>query len=307
MTESASRPPWIAVALFLVATFGVGGWIMAHAYDTHAPGPCAGERYAAARTAADSAALDRFVPDSERSLPQPHSCAMLAPPTPAGFAQADSLLTRAIVATGGDSALTHLQALEWDATVTAGDPAGAKTGLWRLAPPDTEVEATWGPGDSATTTHRVVVMGGSVWAESNGDSVSLTPEERSAERHRAYLFALLRLLPIREPGARFWPLPTDSAGRPGLLVRTPGRLDVALYFGGDGRVEVIRTTVIPAPGSPPSTTTVTLSGLTEIAGVHWFREMEVERDGRKELDLTITAARPATSPTSGWLTDSTGR
>lgn len=302
MTDPISRPPWRATLLFALLTFGIGGWVMAHLYSDHDPGLC-GSRYQQAKTAADSAAVDRWIPDTERAHLQPHGCGVLHIPDSAAFARADSLLSRAIAATGGDSALTHLTAIEWEGSETPGDSATGVTGLWRIAPPDTEVVRTWRPADSATTGQRRVVMGGSVWAESNGDSVSLTPDERNAERELVYWYSLIRLLPLRAPGALFWPLPTDSAGRPGLLTRTPGRLDVALYFGADGRIEVMRTTTFPTQGGVPSTMTMTLNGDLEIAGVHWFRDMRLKRDGKVALTLSITAARPATIPTARWIAE----
>ena len=299
MNGDRSRPPRAAVALFLVGVFGVGGWLMAHTYDEHDPGICGG-RYARARTAADSAIVDRFVPDSERDHLQPRPCGLLRGPTAQEFARADSLLSRAIAATGGDSALTHLTTIRWKGTAIPGDSAEAVTGTWSVVPPDSEVVTTWRAADSAATRRRVVVTPSSVWGESNGDSIELTPAERSAERQQVYGYGLLRLVSLREPGTLLWPLAADSAGRPGVLVRKAGHLDVALYFGADGRVAVMRTTEFPAPGAPSSTSTVTLAGTTEIAGVRWFREMRITRDGAPVAELTITAARPDTMPASSW-------
>lgn len=290
MNGSGSRPPWPAVALFLLIVAGAGGWEMSHTYNEHDPGICGG-RYARARTRADSAAVDRFVPDSEGARLQPRSCAFLRSPTPEEFARADSLVARAITATGGDSALAHLTAIDWDGTATTGDSSMVLRGNWRVVPPDSAVMTTWRGVDSATTVHRVVVTPASVWGEANGDSVELTPVERNAERELVYWYGLLRLVALHEPGTLCWPLPADGSGRPGLLVRTPGHLDTALYFGADGRVEVIRSTASPAPGAAPATTTVTLSGTTEVAGVRWFKEMGIALDGRPEFALTITAAR----------------
>lgn len=283
-----NRPPWAAVLLFLAAALGAGWWAMSHAYDLHDPGEC-GARYAAARTAADTAAADGFVPDSERQAAQPRSCGALRAPTAREFAVADSLLSRAIAATGGDSALAHLRTIAWQGTATTGDSASAVVGIWRVLPPDSEVVTTWRTADSAATARRLVVTPASVWAESNGDSVELTPAERAAERQLVYDFGLARLVPLLEPGTRYRPLAPDAAGRPGLRVTTPGRLDAELRFGGEGRLEEIGTTAAPAPGAHPSTTTVSFAGTTEIAGVRWFREMRVARDGRPVLALTVTA------------------
>lgn len=297
MTDATTRPPWPAVALFLVVIAGMGGWVMAHTYNEHDPGICGG-RYARAHTVADLAAVDRYVPDSERSHLQPHDCGVLRGPSLAAFAHADSLVTLGIEATGGDSALTHLSTIEWDATQTTGDAGDAVTGTWQVVPPDSEVVTTWRPADSAATARRMVVSASSVWAESNGDSVRLTPAERDTERQRVYEYGLARLVTLREPGTILLPLPADSAGRPGVLVRKPDHLDVELYFGADGRVAVLRTTTFPVPGAPPSVSTVTLRGVTEVGGVRWFRELQEERDGRRVLELTLTAARAAVPPAS---------
>lgn len=288
MSEGAPRS---AVVLFLLAIVAAGGWVMSHTYNTHDPGICGG-RYARARTAADSAAVDRFVPDSEMGRTQPRPCGLLRGPTPEEYARADSLLTRAITATGGDSALTHLTALLWSGTTTDGDSSLVRSGSWRIVPPDSGVAITWSPVDSAKTVHRVVVSSASVWAESHGDSVELTPAERGAERELVYDYGLLRLVTLRELGTLLWPLAPDSAGRPGLLVRTATQLDTALYFGPDGRVAALRTT------TTAGATTMTLEGTTDVAGVHWFKTMRVARNGRPAFTITITAIRTAGVPTS---------
>ena len=300
LSAAPPRPPWGAVALVLAGMAGVGGWMMAHMYDSHDPGICGG-RYERARTAADSAEVDRFVPDSERGALQPRSCRTLRGPSREEFAIADTLLERAIAATGGDSALTRLTALEWEGTATFEDGARERAGRWRVLPPDTELVTIWDPTDSASSLRRVSVMGTSVWVESGKDAANLTPAEQRAERHLVYEYGVARVLPLRTLGTLLWPLPRDAAGRPGVRVRASGRLDTEVYFGADGRVEVIRTTTFPVPGGPASHVTATFSGTTEVAGVHWFRELRIEEDGRPRLHLTITAARPASAPPSAWL------
>ena len=289
MTDGVAGPSRGAAVLLLLAVLGAMGWVMAHTYNTRDPGICGG-RYARAQTPADSAAVDRFIPDSETSRAQPRACGLLRGPTPEEYARADSLLTRAIASTGGDSALTHLAALEWSGTTTYGDSGLARSGAWRIVPPDSGVAITWSPIDSAKTVQRVVVSSASVWAESNGDSVELTPAERSAERELLYDYGLLRLVTLRELGTLLWPLAPDSTGRPGLLVRTATQLDTALYFGPDGRVAALRTT------TTAGTTTMTLEGTTEVAGVHWFKTMRVARNGRPAFMVTITSIKPASLP-----------
>lgn len=293
MTTPASRPPWVAVALFLLLVGGLGGWVMLHAYSDHDPGECGG-RYQRARSAADSAVVDRFVPDSEHLAIQERSCAMLRVATPAEFARADSLVTRAIAATGGDSALAALRAIEWEGTATLHPGGGSLVveGEWRIAPPDTMVVTTWRPGDRPGSTRRLVVMGGTAWSEAGDDSVEMSTAERDEQRHLSYVFALLRLLPLREPGVTYLHLPPDATGRPGVMVRTPGQLDTALYFGSDGRVEVVRTRAATARGMPAVEEEITFAGTTEVAGVKWFGAMHETRDGVPVLDLTISAARP---------------
>lgn len=306
MNSAPSRPPMGAVALSLVAMVGVGWWLMAHMYDQYDPGICGG-RYERARTAADSAEVDRFVPDSERSALQPRSCRALRGPTPHESAIADSLLDRAITAMGGDSTLTRLTALEWEGTATFGEGSRERAGRWRVLPPDTELVATWDPADSAGSVRQVSVMGRSVWVESGKDTAKLTSAEQRAERHLVYEYGVLRVLPLRSLGTLLWPLPRDAAGREGVRVRASDRLEAEVYFGADGRVEVIRTTTFPSPGAPASNVTATFSGTTEVAGVHWFRELRIEEDGRPRLHLTITAARPAPTPPSAWFAAVEGR
>lgn len=306
LSATPPRPPWGAVALILAVMAGVGGWMMAHTYDSHDPGICGG-RYQRARTAADSAEVDRFVPDSERSALQPRSCRTLRGPTREEFAIADTLLDRAIAATGGDSALTRLTALEWEGRVTFNDGSSERAGRWRVLPPDTELVTTWDPADSAGSVRQLSVMGTSVWVESGKDTAKLTPAEQRAERHLVYEYGVLRALPLRSLGTLLWPLPRDAAGRQGVRVRASDRLDAEVYFGADGRVEVIRTTTFPVSGGPASNVTATFSGTTEVSGVHWFRELWIDEDGHPRLHLTITAARPASAPPSAWLAEAQGR
>jgi hypothetical protein len=219
---------------------------------------------------------------------------------PSTAASPERILAGAIFASGGAPALGALTALEWrgSATVHTPDKDVDILGKWRMVPPDTARVATWLAAEDSSKARTMVVAGEQGWLVRNGKTDPMPPAQFTEEKHQFYLYSLLRLLPLKDPAVTLTPLPADSIGEPGFLVHREGRLDVALYFGADQRVSRIHTWFAALPGSPSDDEEVRLEGTAEIAGVAWFRQMHMVRNGKPYFDLVVIEGRRATTPSA---------
>jgi hypothetical protein len=264
MSEPSAPPRWFLTA-FTAALLIVAGWLVSHLYSS--PG----------------------------SLPAARAARV--PESPA------RLLAEAIFATGGDTALSALTTVEWSGSATVHAPGHDIDilGTWRLAPPDTASVTTWLAAEDSSKSRTMVVAGPDGWLSRDGKRDPMPADQLAEERHQYYLYSLLRLLPLRDSAVTLSALPADSTGGPGILVHREGRLDVALYFGADQRASRIRTRFASLPGSPSDAEEVRLEGNAEIAGVHWFRQLHILRNGAPYFDLVVIDERPATLPTEKWI------
>ena len=297
-------PPRRVIAVFAVVAVLIAGWAMFSTYRGPGIRGCHA-LYAAARTLDDTFAVDLRTPERDSIGRDAVTCGeirgrarwFVTPDTP------QMLVSRAIGIAGGVAALAALPALEWSgsAAVHTPDKEVDILGTWQVAPPDTARVTTWLAEEDSTRARALVVAGDKGWLLHGGKTAPMPAGQLAEERHQFYLYSLLRLLPLRDSGVTLTSLPSDSAGEPGILVHRAGRLEVALYFGPEGQVARMHTRFAALPGSPSGEEEVRLEGTVDVAGVQWFRQMHIYRDGRPYFDLAVIQGEASRGPASAWL------
>jgi hypothetical protein len=119
------------------------------------------------------------------------------------------------------------------------------------------------------------------------------------ERAQFYLYSVLRLLPLREPGVRLAALPADSAGSPGFRAQRPGWPAVEIYLGRDGRPARLRNAVVEPGTGRTVAQDMWLEGAMVADGVRGPARYRLTWDGRPYFDVTLTGleARPSLGET----------
>lgn len=124
----------------------------------------------------------------------------------------------------------------------------------------------------------------------SGDRFTPMPPAMLAnERDEFYLYDVMRLVPLREPGVTLEPIAPDSLGDAGFRARGPGRADVELYVSArDGRLAHLRTRV-PDPAAAGTTMLqdLWLDGAVEADGVRWPRTIRITMNGAPYFELTV--------------------
>jgi len=196
-----------------------------------------------------------------------------------------AILDRAIKAAGGEAALRRASVLKWRgrAAVHAGERRITLEGRWIVEPPDRAVVATWETDRGEASTRRLILLGSEGWMERGGERTPMTPEVVANERDQFYLYSVMRLLPLREPGVRL-----SATGPRSLRVEREGRPTVEMIFDGSGRLDRMRTQVLdPASGRRVSEE-ITLEGAIAAGGVQWPLRLFITQDGTPFFDLELT-------------------
>jgi len=208
-----------------------------------------------------------------------------------------ALLERAIRAAGGEDALARSPVLAWtgSAVVHAGDHEIALVGEWTVQPPDMAISRTW-PRDEGRSSPREISISSVSGTMTLGGRTSPMPQAMLAhERQQFGLYGIMRLLPLRDERVTLGPLAKDARGRRGLRAAKAGEPAVDLYFGPDGRLAALITTVRdPATGAAVREQ-IELEGSIEGAGIRWPRNLRINRDGAPYFDLSIETFRPRAS------------
>ena len=202
------------------------------------------------------------------------------------------LLDQAIERAGGREALSTNPFLEWRASATIHIPGRTIeiAGEWTVHP-DSAVSATW-PKDQANALRRLILTDRGGWTQRGAAAPAVMPEEMLVEeRHQFYLYQVLRLVPLLDPGFTLHPGPPDSLGRRALRVTHPDHHDVTLYLDPDFRVAALHTVFAAQNMRTPEAQDIQLSGELESRGVRWFRDLKILRAGQPYLDMTITDFR----------------
>ena len=217
------------------------------------------------------------------------------PALPAAFlgqpaaADARAILQKAIDASGGEAALTGAKVFRWtaDATVHAGERQIHLSGRWEVEPPDRAVTATWEKDKGEASTRRLIINRSEGWIERNGQRTPMPAEMLAHERDQFYLYSIMRLVPLREPGVQLSVLPASPATGAGLLVKRDGRPDVQLFFAADGRIARVRTQVTEPSSGRQVVEDLVTTGTITANGVHWPRSIVITWDGKPYFDMAI--------------------
>jgi len=203
--------------------------------------------------------------------------------------RADALLQKAIDASGGEAALTRARVLRWtaDATVHAGERQIHLSGRWEVEPPDRAVTATWEKDKGEASTRRLIIDASGGWMERNAQRTPMPPAMLAHERDQFYLYSIMRLVPLRDPGVRLSVSPASSATGPGLLVTRDGRPDVQVFFAANGRIARLRTRVTDPSSGRPVVEDLVTTGTIAANGVRWPRAIIITWDGKPYFDMVI--------------------
>jgi hypothetical protein len=204
-----------------------------------------------------------------------------------------AIVTRAIEQAGGRTALARARALVWtgNASVHSGDRTISLGGRWAVQPPDTAVVATYETSRGPLSTRRLIVSGTRGWFERDGQLTPMPPTVLANEREQFYLYSVMRLVPLREPGVQLMRIPPDSLGQNGVRATQAGRPQVDLYFDGTGRLARIRAQVTNPMHGHTVTEDVWLAGVVEADGVRWPRSIRLTLDGKPYFELQIRTLR----------------
>jgi hypothetical protein len=160
-----------------------------------------------------------------------------------------------------------------------------------VQPPDSAVVATYAVARGPATTRALVLAGPRGWTVAEGRFTPLPPNLLANERDAFYLYAVLRLVPLRERGVTLAPAPRDSLGQRGVRVTRAGRPTVDVHVDSTGRVSHLRTTVTDASTGAPTREDVWLDGEIEAGGVRWPRTLRFTLEGAPYFDLTLRTLR----------------
>jgi hypothetical protein len=228
------------------------------------------------------------------------ACASAGAPAPAADAP-ERILARAIEQAGGAAALERATALLWegDATVHAGGRTVSIAGRWAVQPPDTAVVSTWEASRGPESVRHLVVAQPRGWTVRGGAFTPMPPAMLASEREEFYLYSVMRLVPLREPGVALAAIPADSLGQRGIRARRAGRPDVELFVDGAGRLAHLRVVLPDGYDGRPVRQDVWLAGSIEAEGVRWPRTIRITQDGAPFFDLALRSLRvqPAVTDT----------
>jgi hypothetical protein len=216
------------------------------------------------------------------------ACVALLNAAPSGTmpaADPAALLDRAIKAAGGEEALRRATVLKWRgrAFVYAGDRRIELEGSWIVEPPDRAVVATWETDKGKESTRRLILLGSEGWMDRAGERTPMPSEMLASERDQFYLYSVMRLLPLREPGVRL-----TAPGPRSLRVESAGRPDVELTFDGSGSLDRMRAEIHDPVSNRKVVEKITFEGLLQAGGVRWPRRISITRDGAPFFDLELT-------------------
>ncbi len=213
----------------------------------------------------------------------------------AALAARPAIYEKAIARAGGRAALERGRVLAWTghARIFAGERV-IEIGV------DTEVEPfryarsnTWLEKDGPSKQRSLLIEGETGWMISAAGRAPMPPAMLRHEREQYALYGLMRLVSLRDPGARFVETSTPGGGVRGLKVNHPGAPETDLWFEPDGRLAWASNTVDnPEEGGAPIAQVFTFSGVIEGGGVRWPRTIAIEQNGKPYFELTLASFTP---------------
>jgi hypothetical protein len=212
-------------------------------------------------------------------------------------AGADSIVRAALSAIGGEARVARARVLEWSAiaSVHAGGQTVDIRGRWRVNPPDSAISTTWLAARGESTARSLALAGPRGWMSRDTLLLPMASAVLAEERHQFYLYSLLRIAPLLEPGVKLTRTGLDPDGHPGVLVEREGRLPVTLYFDRNGGMVFRMLTRFATESGPGDTQDIRLTNFIESDGFRWFKRMEIHRAGKPYFEMELTSLRTASS------------
>jgi hypothetical protein len=205
-------------------------------------------------------------------------------------------LRSAIAGAGGEVALSKARVLAWtgEASVYVGDRR-IDLNVETLVEPFTYARSdTWLRGQGRSTLRTLEIDGDEGWLVRDGARTPMPAAMLTHERQQYAIYGLMRLVTLRDPGARFSPLPVMPEGRTGLRVRHPRAVPTDLFFS-NGKL-VAATNRVDAPdGGAPIDQRFEFSGEIVGAGVRWPRSLRLFQSGQPYFSLDLATFAPRLS------------
>jgi len=211
----------------------------------------------------------------------------------AGVSSPTQLLDRAITHAGGSAALTRARALTWegDAIVNAGGRVVQISGTWAIQPPDTAIVATFDVSRGPEGMRALVFASPRGWQVRGTEFTPMPAALLATERDEFYLYDVMRMVPLREPGVTLTAIPPDSLGHAGFRAERAGRPPVDVHVDATGRLAHLRTRVPDPAGGQPVLQDIWLSGTIESSGVRWPRDLRIMLNGEPFFAVTLRTLR----------------
>jgi hypothetical protein len=204
---------------------------------------------------------------------------------------AREMLQRAIAAAGGAENLQRHSVFAWHgdgAVHAAGGQVIKIAGEWRVEPPDRAVVDTYVVEQGPDSSRSMGIDNGRGWWRIAGVEQPMDAATLAHERDQFYLYHVLRLVPLLDPGYTLTTIPPDADGRSGLRAERAGRRSVDVYFNSGGRVARLATTVLHPGLKTDVPEELRLTGTIEAGGIKWPQRIEIHQRGALffELDLS---------------------
>lgn len=206
------------------------------------------------------------------------------PADPAG-----DLLNRAIDAAGGRKALERATAFSWtgQAKVHAGGKV-AEIGLsTRVTPFQAARTESWLLADGPAKARTLILEGGEGWIEQGGKREPMDPAMLANESQQFALYGLMRLVSLREEGARAQIGLKTEDGLSCLAAIHPKAPVTQLCFDAKGRLKRAFNLVASPDGKSKLDQRFDFEGEIESAGVRWPRKITIRQGGSPFFELSL--------------------
>jgi hypothetical protein len=200
---------------------------------------------------------------------------------------AAGILALAIRAAGGLEALQNARVVSWRgrATVREGERTIPIEGRWRLEPHDRATVVAWESGQPESSARTMTLNGSIGTLEHDGKTTAMPPQTVAARRDHFYLYWVLTLEPLRDPGVVLTPLAEEGAR--GLKVERRGRPDVEIFFDRSWRPTHLRARVADPAGEGEILEELRFEGTVVSRGVRWPARIRIYRSGLLVKDLEV--------------------
>jgi hypothetical protein len=205
-----------------------------------------------------------------------------------------ALVERALREIGGAKRVQRYAALTWRGRAVVHLPDGRVElqGQWRLLPPDRARVETQDLQGTSASLRRLIIDGPRGWGEAQGHPSPLPRELVAHERDQFYLYHLMRLAPLLEPGFTLTALGRGADSLQGVRVTHAGRPDVSLFFDDKARLARLESRVTDPGSGNEMGQVATTSGVIEGAGLRWPRRIEMTWDGKPYFDVELLEFLP---------------